>query len=294
MGTDSGNAATVDWRVHDDVRPLVADSRDSRATNVVSDELVETFQRDGVVLMAGAFTDWVDPLRAGLDRILAAPEHYAFPCESTRPGEPGRFFDAYCNWQRVPEFADFVLRSAAASIAGQLMRSRSAQLFHEHVFSKEPGTRKATPWHHDLPYYCVDGTQTASVYVALDDVEASAAVAFVKGSHRSGRLHRPRRFLDGSGYASDDGSLEPVVEPDADEVTGADLTAGDAWVFDFRTLHGSGDAEIAGRRRAFSTQWLGDDVHYVDRAGTTSPPLTDLGLAPGERMREDWFPVLWP
>ena len=43
---------------------------------------------------------------------------------------------------------------------------------------KEPGTQRATPWHQDLPYYCVDGAQTVSLYVSLDEVPAEIAVRF--------------------------------------------------------------------------------------------------------------------
>ena len=43
-----------------------------------------------------------------------------------------------------------------------LMRCLNLQFavfYHEHVFTKDPGTNHATPWHHDQPYYPVDGWQ---------------------------------------------------------------------------------------------------------------------------------------
>ena len=33
------------------------------------------------------------------------------------------------------------------------MRSSYAQFFHEHVFMKEAGTQRTTPFHQDIPYY---------------------------------------------------------------------------------------------------------------------------------------------
>jgi ectoine hydroxylase-related dioxygenase (phytanoyl-CoA dioxygenase family) len=294
-----GNSATVDWRILDDVRPLVAATK--RQSVELAAGAIDDFERDGVALVRDAFVDWVEPLRSGLQRTLDAPERYAFPCDSVRDHEPGRFFDTYCNWQLVPEYLAFVLTSSAASMAAQMMRSTTAQLFHDHAFCKEPGTRKATPWHQDLPYYCIDGRQTASVYVALDHIPADIAVQFLKGSHRAGRLYAPRDFATGGRYDSGnaaDEALEPV--PEIDTISGpddrfcAELVPGDALVFDFRTLHGSTATKVGGRRRAFSTRWLGDDVVYLDRPGETSPPLHDLGLRPGDRMRDDWFPVLWP
>ena len=163
----------------------------------------------------------------------------------------------------------------------------------------EPGTRHATPWHQDLPYYCVDGTQTASIYVSLDAAAADVAVRFAKGSHLWNRLFYPRVFLDGADF--EDSALDPHLEavPDIDaqpgdyDIAAWSLEPGDAIVFDFRTLHGTGDAEVKSMRRAFTSRWLGDDVCYCERLGETSPPYSDHGMQPGDRMREDWFPVLW-
>ena len=260
-------------------------------------EVIERFQEDGAALLRGVFADWVEPLRAGLERNLKAPQDYAFPCESAPEGEPGRFFDSYCNWLLIPEYLDHVTSSCAASMAGQLMRASHAQFFHEHAFCKEPGTQRATPWHQDLPYYCVTGTQTVSLYVSLDEVPAEVAVRFVQGSHRWGRLFYPRVFLDGASFNMDDAELEPVPDIDAHstgyDILAWDLEPGDVVAFDFRALHGTTAGKVEGRRRALSTRWLGDDVTFCMRPGETSPPFPDIGLVPGERMREDWFPIMW-
>lgn len=294
MSTVGNSSNAVDWRAIEDLRPLAAATK--RPAYTASADDIEAFQQDGVAYLPDAFRDWVDPLRAGLQRNLENPDSFAFPCDSTNENEPGRFFDSYCNWQLIPEYLTFVLSSTAASIAAAFMQSATAQLFHEHSFSKEPATAKATPWHHDLPYYCIDGQQTASIYVALDDISVETAVQFLRGSHRTGEIYKPRTFSDGAEYTTGDDSMvsAPATSPAADRVFSTPLAAGDALIFDFRTLHGSTDAPLQDRRRAFSTRWLGDDTHYVERPGETSPPLTDLGLEPGDRMRDDWFPVLWP
>lgn len=291
---NSFNQSTVDWqqpgfRIDTSHLPgYHADAGD-----------IETFQRDGVVVLRGLFVDWVDRLRAGLQRNLDNPQRFAFPCESNPDGEPGRFFDSYCNWQLIPEYLEYLENSCAASLAGQFMGGESAQFFHEHAFMKAPGTQRATPWHQDLPYYCVDGSNTTSVYVSLDQADADVAVRFVKGSHRWNRLFYPRVFEDGSAFNDDqaDSGLELVPDIDADlasyDIAAWSLEPGDTILFDFRTLHGTGDAEIKNLRRAFSTRWLGDDAVYCDRPGETSPPYRDHQMRPGDRMREDWFPVMW-
>ena len=76
------------------------------AAPVITDEMIETYQRDGVVLIKGLWADWVDVLRAGIERNMTEPGPYA--AENLKPGEGGRFFDDYCNWTRIPEFEQVI------------------------------------------------------------------------------------------------------------------------------------------------------------------------------------------
>ena len=289
-----GNNPAAQWRSIQNLEELVAST--VRPWTELPTETVQKFQNDGVVVLRQAFTEWVEPLSVGLDRNLEDPQAFAFPCESIREDEVGRFFDSYCNWQLIPEYLRFVLTSPAAAIAAQLMMSDTAQLFHDHAFSKEQGTSKATPWHHDLPYYCIAGTQTVSIYVALDNTPIETGVRFLKGSHRGGETYRPRDFASGAEYENADNSLVsvPDIDDHSENIFIEAVEPGDALCFDFRTLHGTTSAPIEKRRRAFSTRWLGDDVRYLERQGETSPPLNDLGLQSGDVMRPDLFPVLWP
>ena len=82
----------------------------------VTAQMVETFQRDGVVLVKGLWKDWVPQITAGIERNMAEPGPYA--AENLKPGEAGRFFDDYCNWQRIPEFRDVIYNSDVANVAG--------------------------------------------------------------------------------------------------------------------------------------------------------------------------------
>ena len=290
--SNNSNNGSVSWQkgivINNDDRPIYA----------AKEIDIENFRKDGVVLLRGLMSDWVVKLRHGLQRNLDNPQKYAFPCESNPQGEPGRFFDSYCNWQLIPEYLDFVSNSFASSIAGQFMDTAYAQFFHDHAFCKTPGTQHATPWHHDLPYYCVDGAKTATVYVSLDQAKSDVAVNFVKGSHRWEKLFYPRIFEDGSQLNEKHLiGMEPVPDieanPEEFNIVGWDLEPGDVIVFDYRTLHGTGNAEIKSIRRAFSTRWLGDDVTFCKRPGETSPPYIGHGMDHGGKMREDWFPILW-
>ena len=56
------------------------------------------------------------------------------------------------------------------------------------------------------------------------------------------------------------------------QILSPELQPGDAVVFDFRTVHGATGNQGSGRRRAFSTRFIGDDVRYIARPGRTSLP----------------------
>jgi ectoine hydroxylase-related dioxygenase (phytanoyl-CoA dioxygenase family) len=80
----------------------------------------DDFQRDGAVCVRGAFSPQeVALLARGIERNLAEPSERAHV--ASRPEDPGRFFEDFCNWQRIPEFGQFIRESPAAAIAGELM-----------------------------------------------------------------------------------------------------------------------------------------------------------------------------
>ena len=258
---------------------------------LLSQAQADAFRRDGVALVRGLFADHVEAIRAGIERLMAEPGPHA--AENLREGEGGRFFDDYCNWERIPEFEAAIREGPAAEVAGELMGSGRVQLFHEHVLVKEPGTAKPTPWHQDGPYYFVEGAHTVSFWVPVDPVR-EASLRCVRGSHRWPRPVLPTRWLKGEGFYPDPEAWMPVPDPDAEGMNVAEwpMEPGDAVAFDFRTLHGARGNEAASRRRAFSLRLVGEDAAYVERPGPTSPPFPGHGMRPGERLREDWFPVL--
>lgn len=254
---------------------------------------IDTFARDGVVVVRGLFTEHVETLRAGVARNMAAPGPYA--AENLHSHEPGRFFDDYCNWQRIPEFEAVAMQSAAAEVAAGLMQSRTVQLFHDHVLVKEPGTSKPTPWHQDAPYYFVEGRQTLSFWAPLDPVD-QATLRCVAGSHDWPRQVLPTRWLSETDFYPATDAYIPVPDPEAEgmDIREFTLEPGDAVAFHFAVLHGARGNETTRRRRAFSLRLVGDDARYTLRPGPTSPPFPGHGMQQGERLREDWFPTIYP
>lgn len=254
---------------------------------------VTAYERDGAVCLPGLFSDWVQRITDCIESNIRDPGPYA--AENLEAGEPGRFFDDYCNWQRIPALEDIIRHSPAVEAAAALMRSRSVQVFHDHVLVKEPGTSKPTPWHQDAPYYFVDGLQTVSFWIPVDPVEKNT-LRVIAGSHRWDKMVLPVRWLKEDDFYADNFDFCPVPDPDAEpdryRVLEWPMEPGDAVAFHYRAVHGARGNPTAKRRRALSLRYVGDDARYVTRAGRTSPPFPDHGMQDGERLREDWFPVV--
>jgi ectoine hydroxylase-related dioxygenase (phytanoyl-CoA dioxygenase family) len=216
---------------------------------------------------------------------------------ATAPGQPGAFVEDFRNWQRIPEYAEVIERSALAPAAGALMRSRSVRLFHDHLLVKEAGTLDRSPWHQDQPYYCIDGSQTVSFWIPLDPVARPSTLEFVAGSHAGGTWYMPRSFVKGTPMVFDDGALEEVPDVDADRdawpIVGWAMEPGDAVAFNMLTLHAAAGSPT--RRRAFSVRLTGDDVTWAPRPHRTSPPFDELDgvLEAGAPLDHPLFPVLW-
>jgi ectoine hydroxylase-related dioxygenase (phytanoyl-CoA dioxygenase family) len=262
----------------------------------VTDGDVEAFRVDGAVALRGVFdADWIDLLRAGVDENMAAPGPYGK--RYTPDGQPGFFFGDYCNWRRIDAYRRFLEDSPAGAIGARLMGSDKVNLFHEHVLVKEPGTAEPTPWHHDQPYWTVDGSQVMSLWIPLDPVGRETCVEYVAGSHRWGVWFTPTRFADSADHPARDPGFRPVPpiesERDKHRLLGWDLAPGDCIAFHALTLHGAPGNRGSHRRRAFAARLTGDDARFVLRDGFMSPPPPADHPPHGAPMDCAAFPVIW-
>jgi ectoine hydroxylase-related dioxygenase (phytanoyl-CoA dioxygenase family) len=266
-------------------------------TETVDDALVAAYREDGAVVVRGAFTaDEVALAAAGIEHALAAPGPLF---KRASADTDGAFVEDFCTWSRVTEIEQLALRSAAPAIAARLTGSREIRLYHDHVLVKEPGTAQRTPWHQDLPYYDVEGTQNVSVWFPVDPVPRAWSLQVVAGSHR-GTWYLPRTFLDGQASWFPPGTLAelPLIddEPDRYQVLAWDLEPGDAVFFHMLALHAAPGVPGPQRRRVVSLRYLGDDMVHAPRPWRTSPPFDHLAgqLTAGAPLAHPAFPLAWP
>mgnify|MGYP001464307988 FL=1 len=261
--------------------------------NFLTKEQKKNYKNNGAILIKNIFEPWIESLQKGFEKVLSNPGSHAR--ENVKTNEEGRFFEDYCNWKRIPEFEKCIKESPAAQIVAEATGSKSIQLFHEHIFVKDPGTSKETPWHQDMPYYCVDGNDTGSFWIPLDQISKENSLRVLLGSHKFPKLVRPTKWSNNKPwYSSDDNFMDvPDIELMEKNILNPEMHLGDAILFNFKVLHSAPGNSGSLPRRAFSMRFIGDDVKYIDRGEETSPPFKGIDLKTGSKMREDWFPVVW-
>lgn len=270
----------------------------------VSDAMRDAWERDGAVCVRGLFNSAeLDAVRAGIDHVLAHPSPSAIVASAS--DDAGLFVEDFCR-DDVAQFSDVCRNSAAARVAGELLRASRVRLYHTHVLVKEPRTAAATPWHQDEPYYNIEGMQTLSAWCPVDDVPRASSLQLLAGSHRTGPF-LPRTFKDGRAAWWPEGSLPELpplpppgvaalsAPPPGQRVLSWAMTPGDAVLFHFRTVHGAGGVAGEGRRRVLSIRFTGDDVVHAPRPWRTSPQFDglDTELPAGAPLEHARFPLLW-
>ena len=114
----------------------------------LKEEQINDYKTFGVIIVKDVFKEWIEPLRIGFQKVLDKPSKHGR--ENVNDNQ-GRFFEDYCNWERIEEFKNCIYNSQAAKIFAEAASSKLSQIFHEHIFMKEAGTHKETPWHQDMP-----------------------------------------------------------------------------------------------------------------------------------------------
>ena len=264
----------------------------------ITDDQVAAYDRDGAILLQSVFDiEWIEVLREAVEQDKAQPGPMVR--HNTPTGNTGEFFVDFQLWQRWDGAKRFALEGPGGAIAARMMDAETVTYYHDHLLVKEPGTQEKTPWHHDQPYYPIEGWQVGSIWLPLDQVPEAVCVDYIAGSHKWGSWFAPQFFKSGNpDLETQDPRFEliPDFEAQRDDLNllSWDLEPGDCIFFHGLVVHSaSGNPSPQKRRRAYSTRWLGEDTRFGMRMGQTSPPLEGHGLVPGDPMTCATFPKVW-
>ena len=275
----------------------------------ITNEEIDTFHRDGVILLKAMFDDeWIELLKQGLNQNCQNPTHRARIWDRDTEGHT-MFWDSQA-WQGIEEYQNFIFNSPAAELAGKLLQAERINFFFDAVFVRSPGTQFSTPWHQDEPYWSIEGYDTCTIWMPLVHVKKGNALAFVPGSHLSNQIFDQYNFgslnpdgktevdqVDFSGIAQE--SIPDIdSNPELYGVVSWDMEPGDCITFNSRILHGgSGKLDQHQDLQVFTSKWLGDDARIKFRECGMDPDhsaiMTKKGLKPGDRPGTDLYPRIW-
>lgn len=279
------------------------------------DRAIREYDENGATVLRGVIdTAWIDKLGPAIDRLMANGKHGV----DMGDGE-GKFFGDLFSWLHTADIEDFLRNSELAELAGKVMRSQEVRIFYDQLLVKEPGTKKSTPWHQDMPYWPVRGEHVISFWVPIDPAgPENGVVTYVKGSHRWNRFFPQQPFTElarealekeAAQYDIYDDAFAPRQprnladirdHPEKYEFISYNVVPGDVIVHHPLTIHGApGNLSASARRRALATRWFGDDVRWDDNRPNFMRQLfrnSDFPypkLAQGGAVNDPIFPLVW-
>lgn len=274
------------------------------------EDAAKAYRRDGAAVVRGVLsTDWIERMRRAITRVIGRESSLS----NNYADAGGSFFADIFMWRSDPDFRAFMFESPLPKLAADFMESTRVQIFYDQLLVKEPGTPTRTPWHQDLPYWPATGEQIISIWVPFDRVSPeNGVVTYVRASHRSGQIYRPRPFTNAADVTGDEARTDRYLNeelpmlPDIDanpnehEYVTWTMDPGDVILHHPLAIHGApGNATQDQRRRALATRWLGDDARWLNRNGHILKKATLASMNPpqfenGDRFTGDWFPSVWP
>jgi ectoine hydroxylase-related dioxygenase (phytanoyl-CoA dioxygenase family) len=277
---------------------------------LVTPEVVEAFARDGAVWIPGLLSPtWLALLELGLKRNMNNPGPNGFWHWA---GEPGEYWDDYCNYAAIPEYQRLLADSPIVDVMAKVLRSENLWLFCDQIFVKEGGYSRPTRWHQDTPFWLADGERTATMWISLDPLTAEETLEVVAGSHKQ-QLYNPNvvgtgqftRQVESGTEAETLAMVErrnapplPDIESEREKwpIISWASQPGDVLIFHPSALHGGAGMREGGRRRSVSLRFYGDEVRYIERGIPPDPPFPGVAEThkPGDLVRHPWFPKLYP
>lgn len=236
----------------------------------------------------------IEHMREALEEVISGEGVLGTNAPSME--DQGFHADAFA-WKLHDGFRDLALFSALPRLAEQVLGCKQVNFFYEQFFTKRAGSPIKTPWHQDITFWPVAGTQIVSFWITLDPVNReSSGLEFVRGSHHWDQ--RYQAITPNYDPYMMDSDLPPAPDfskrRDEFDLLGWDMEPGDVLIFGPTVCHGSaGNASNKQDRRALAFRYSGDDVVFAPRHATM-PLLWRHGLEPGDRLSGPLFPQVRP
>ncbi len=252
-------------------------------------EQIERYRRDGFIVIENLLSDeeltrFGDAVDAGVAR--RSGDDARALAEKT-PYEQS-FRQCMNLWEDCPDVRPLTFHSRIGEVAAALVGVPCLRLWHDQALYKEPGGR-ATDAHNDQPYWPMVETDNITAWIPFDgSTIASGAMGYVPGSHRFEGVRRFANIFAGQGLDLSDPAIGRGVDPVYCEVP-----RGAVAFHHGLTIHLAGPNRTNRMRRVHTVILFADGAHR-SVPGHPHFAVDRAGIRPGEAIRSDVTPVLWP
>jgi ectoine hydroxylase-related dioxygenase (phytanoyl-CoA dioxygenase family) len=250
---------------------------------------IERYRRDGFVVIEDLLTaDELERYGRAVDEGVA--RRTAWDRRALHEKTPYEQSFAQCMnlWEDCPEVRPLTFHPRIGEAAAALAGVPCLRLWHDQALYKEPGGR-ATDAHNDQPYWPMLETDTITAWIPFDgSTLEGGAMGYVPGSHRFEGVRRFANIFAGRGFDLADPKISHGVAPVFVEVP-----RGAVAFHHGLTLHLAGANRSARMRRVHTMILFADGAHRSD-PGHPHFAVDRAGIRPGEPIRSDVTPVMWP
>lgn len=254
-------------------------------TYTITEEQIQTLERDGVVHIKGVFDDeWVDYLRKATAYQVDKPHFWAFA------GTASKLYDYIQRnvWQTNRSFASFYYHSAMGHVLAQSGRTNEIRVSTD-LLMVNPN--KGFKWHQDNQNGPITWEEGLRFWITMDETPKEyGAPVYLKGSHRNTVVDELAVFVD--------------IEQEGLETYKTDLLEfrtmpGDMLIWHPRTIHkvdGPSDGIWTSYRRVLGGTVAKGGALYHDKRGSGGV-LSDLGkhtMVDGDKLQSPFFPIVFP
>jgi ectoine hydroxylase-related dioxygenase (phytanoyl-CoA dioxygenase family) len=252
-------------------------------------EQIERYRRDGFVVIEGLLTDEeLERYGRAVDAGVARRTAWDRRALHEKTLYEQSFAQCMNLWEDCPEVRPLSFHPRIGEVAAALVGTTCLRLWHDQALYKEPGGR-ATDAHNDQPYWPMDETDTITAWIPFDgSTLAAGAMGYVPGSHRFEGVRRFANIFAGRGFDLSDPAIGRGVAPVFVEVP-----RGAVAFHHGLTLH------LAGPNQTDRTRRVHTLILFADGARRSTPghphfAVDRAGIKPGDPIRSDVTPVMWP
>jgi ectoine hydroxylase-related dioxygenase (phytanoyl-CoA dioxygenase family) len=248
---------------------------------------VAAFRRDGYVVVDGLMGgDELDQLAPAVAAAVARRK----AGDARSLGEKSRYEQSFLQcqnlWEDSEDVRPLTFHPRVGAAAAALLETDAVRLWHDQALFKEPGGRETDP-HQDQPYWPIAEARTITAWIPLHDVTLDGGcMGYVPGSHAIGL----RRFVDIFSGDPEDLMDDPALadrQPRFVEVARGSVA-----------FHHGLTAHLARPNRTRGVRQVHTVIYFADGCTRTTsgqhPAVDRAGIRPGEPIRSDVTPVVWP